>query len=78
MAGAGLFDSILNVKLQDRNHIKDAIVGVWQSLYNKRAIISRKQNNISTQSAQMAILVQRMIESEISFIIHSVDPISDD
>jgi phosphoglucan,water dikinase len=26
----------------------------------------------------MAILVQRMIESEISFIIHSVDPISDD
>jgi phosphoglucan,water dikinase len=26
----------------------------------------------------MAILVQRMIESDISFIIHSVDPINDD
>jgi phosphoenolpyruvate synthase/pyruvate phosphate dikinase len=48
MAGAGLFDSILNVKLNDKNQIKDAIIGVWQSLYNKRAIISRKQNNIST------------------------------
>lgn len=48
MAGAGLFDSILNVKLQDKTQIKDAIIGVWQSLYNKRAIISRKQNNIST------------------------------
>jgi phosphoglucan,water dikinase len=26
----------------------------------------------------MAVLVQRMIESEISFIMHSVDPINDD
>jgi len=78
MAGAGLFDSILNVKLSDRSQMKKAITEVWLSLFNKRAIISRKQNGIASCRAQMAILVQRMIDSEISFIIHSVNPITDD
>ena len=78
MAGAGLFDSILNVKLSDKAQIKRAIIDVWLSLFNKRAIISRKQNQILSCRAQMAILVQRMIDSEISFIIHSVNPINED
>jgi len=42
MAGAGLFDSILNVKLNDKGHLKRAVIDVWLSLFNKRAIISRK------------------------------------
>ena len=51
MAGAGLFDSILNVKMQDQNHIQRAIIDVWLSLYTQRAIISRKQNQIQTYHA---------------------------
>ena len=78
MAGAGLFDSILNVKLSDKAQIKRAIIEVWLSLFNKRAVISRKQNKIQSCRAQMAILVQRMIDSEVSFIIHSVNPINED
>jgi len=78
MAGAGLFDSILNVKLSDRGQIKRAVIEVWLSLFNKRAIISRKQNQILSCRAQMAVLVQRMVDSEISFIIHSVNPINED
>ena len=78
MAGAGLFDSILNVKLNDHAQVKRAIINVWLSLFNKRAIISRKQNQILSNRAQMAILVQRMVDSEVSFIIHSVNPITDD
>ena len=42
MAGAGLFDSVLNVKLGEMEDIKEAIVDVWLSLYTQRAIISRK------------------------------------
>jgi phosphoenolpyruvate synthase/pyruvate phosphate dikinase len=33
MAGAGLFDSILNVNLNDPKEIKNAIVNVWLSLH---------------------------------------------
>jgi phosphoenolpyruvate synthase/pyruvate phosphate dikinase len=58
MAGAGLFDSILNVNLEDPQEIKNAIIEVWLSLHTQRAVISRKQNNIKTEHAQMAILVQ--------------------
>ena len=58
MAGAGLFDSILNVKLDDSDALKRAIIDVWLSLHTQRAVISRKQNNIRTELAQMAILVQ--------------------
>jgi len=42
MAGAGLFYSVLNVKLGEMEDIKEAIVDVWLSLYTQRAIISRK------------------------------------
>ena len=57
MAGAGLFDSILNVHLADKNQFKQAVLDVWLSLFNQRAVISRKQNDISTCSGHMAVLV---------------------
>ena len=42
MAGAGLFDSILNIPLSDMRYLRKAIVDVWLSLFTERAIISRK------------------------------------
>ena len=48
MAGAGLFDSILNIKFNDAAQLKRAIIDVWLSLHTQRAIISRKQNKIKT------------------------------
>ena len=76
MAGAGLYDSVLNVKSGELDFLKNAILSVWLSLYSKRAIISRKQLGIPTEFAQMAIVAQRMIDSEFSFIMHSSDPIT--
>jgi phosphoenolpyruvate synthase/pyruvate phosphate dikinase len=51
MAGAGLFDSILNINLNSPQEIKNAIVDVWLSLHTQRAVISRKQNKIKTEHA---------------------------
>jgi phosphoenolpyruvate synthase/pyruvate phosphate dikinase len=48
MAGAGLFDSYLNIHLSDPNQLLKAIVDVWFSLFTERAIISRKQYNIKS------------------------------
>ena len=48
MAGAGLFDSILNVKAEAMESVKKAICAVWSSLFTQRAIISRKQMKISS------------------------------
>jgi phosphoenolpyruvate synthase/pyruvate phosphate dikinase len=57
MAGAGLFDSILNVKLDYSEDLKNAVIDVWVSLHTQRAVISRKVNKIKTEHAQMAVLV---------------------
>ena len=45
-AGAGLFDSYLNIDLSNEKDIINHISKVWASLFNSRAIINRKKLNI--------------------------------
>ena len=75
LSGAGLFDSILNVIASDEKGIADAIRNVWKSLYSKRAIQSRFKYRINQEYAAMGILVQEMILSDYSFIIHTSNPV---
>lgn len=51
MAGAGLFDSYLNITLGDKDQLIKAIVDVWLSLFTERAIISRNQYAIPSSQA---------------------------
>ena len=76
MAGAGLFDSILNVQLSNYQQIRQAIVDVWTSIYTERGIISRKKFGIKNEQAFMSVLIQEQIHSDLSFIIHTQNPIS--
>lgn len=75
-AGAGLFDSYLGIRSDDLEEIKLNIVKVWASLFTYRAILSRRKQNVASCKAQMAVLIQEMINPESCFIIHSVNPIS--
>jgi len=76
MAGAGLFDSILNVPLSDMANVRKAIVNVWLSLFTERAIISRKQYGITSEQAHMSVLIQQQIHSDFSFVIHTRNPVN--
>lgn len=76
MAGAGLFDSILNVPLSDMANVRKAIVNVWLSLFTERAIISRKQYGITSEQAHMSVLIQQQIHSDFSFVIHTKNPVN--
>eukprot|EP00347_Sterkiella_histriomuscorum_P002420 403368223 len=76
MAGAGLFDSYLNITLGDREQLINSITDVWLSLFTERAIISRKQYNIPSSQAQMSVLIQQQIHSDFSFIIHTQNPMN--
>lgn len=42
-AGAGLYDSYLDVPSDDKEPLIIAIVNVWCSLFTKRAVMSRRQ-----------------------------------
>ena len=53
-AGAGLFDSYLNIELKNQNEVIKHISKVWASLFNSRAIINRRKLNIDTKLAKMS------------------------
>ena len=72
-AGAGLYDSILNVP---QSAIASAVLRVWASLWNKRAAESRRNASIPHDKARMAVLIQRMMPADLSFIMHTVNPIT--
>jgi phosphoglucan,water dikinase len=73
LAGAGLYDSVANVALEN---LTTAVRTVWSSLWTRRAVLSRKEARIPQEKAHMAVLVQQMIEPVYSFILHTINPIS--
>lgn len=78
MSGAGLYDSIANVDIDAPQSVKKAVSLVWQSLWTKRAALSRKAAGMAHASAVMGVLVQQMITPELAFIGFSSNPITRD
>jgi phosphoglucan, water dikinase len=74
-AGAGLYESVANVGPLD---VGASVRRVWASLWTKRAAASRKALGVPNAKAHMAVLVQRMLVPEYSFILHTVNPINGD
>ena len=75
-AGAGLFDSYLNINLKEEQEIIKSITKVWASLFNTRAIINRRKLNIETKSAKMSVIIMQMTEPEFSYVIHTINPVN--
>lgn len=71
---AGQQDSFLNIKGESNliEHIKKC----FSSLYTPRAIFYRKKKGFS--KASIAVVVQKMIDSEKSGVVFSMDPIKQD
>jgi alpha-glucan,water dikinase len=49
---------------------------VWASKWNDRAYFSRQARGFAHDAAQMAVLIQEVIEAEFAFVIHTVNPSS--
>ena len=47
---------------------------MWASKWNDRAYYSCKKAGIGQEFVQMAVLVQRLVEAEYAFVIHTVNP----
>ena len=68
---AGQFDTYLNVKSKDVN---EKIKLCFKSLYNKNVIEYIKLNKIKISELKMYVLIQKMIQSELSGIIFTANP----
>jgi phosphoglucan,water dikinase len=74
-AGAGLYDSVINVRPDE---VAAAIRSVWASLWTLRAAESRRAAGINHEQAHMAVLIQELFNPDFSFILHTTNPITRD
>ncbi|NTU66409.1 MAG: hypothetical protein HGB08_00630 [Candidatus Moranbacteria bacterium] len=74
-AWAGQLDSYLNT---DKKNLHRNIQRCWASLFTPRAIFYRFEKDLNDTKISVAVVVQKMVESEVSGIAFSVHPITED
>jgi len=60
---------------------KDLIKNIkkcWASLYSPRAIIYRYNRKLNKQFVSVAVIVQKMVQSEVSGVCFTVNPVTED
>jgi len=74
-AWAGQLDSFLNTS---QSKVLENVKRCWASLFTPRAIFYRFEKDLHKQKISVAVVVQKMVESEISGIAFSVHPVTQD
>lgn len=74
-AWAGQLDSFLNTTEKD---LLDKVKHCWASLFTPRAIFYRFEKELHTTKISVAVVVQKMVNSEKSGIAFSVHPVTQD
>ena len=73
---AGLQATYLNV--EGETDVVDAVQRCWASLFEGRAIFYRQQQGFDHLSVDLAVPVQKMVQSETSGVMFTIDPITAD
>ncbi len=74
-AWAGQLDTFLNTTEDD---LLQNVQKCWASLFTPRAIFYRFEKNMHDQKISVAVVVQKMVQSEVSGIAFSVHPVTED
>jgi len=74
-AWAGQLDTFLNTT---EENLLENVKKCWASLFTPRAIFYRFEKNLQKQKISVAVVIQKMIDSEISGIGFSVHPVTQD
>lgn len=74
-AWAGQLESYLNTTATD---LIEKIQHCWASLFTPRAIFYRFEKGLHTTKISVAVVVQKMVDSEVSGIAFSVHPVTED
>ncbi|MDP4132676.1 MAG: phosphoenolpyruvate synthase [Bacillota bacterium] len=71
---AGQQDTYLNIIGKD--NIINAIKKCLASLFTERAVVYRNQNNFPHDKVSLSVVIQEMVQSEMSGIMFTADPVS--
>ncbi len=79
MAGtsfAGQQETFLDIK--GEANLLNAVRGCWASLFLGRSIYYRVENKIPHEKVKISVVVQKMVQSEVSGVMFSIDPVKND
>jgi phosphoglucan,water dikinase len=74
-SGAGLYESMANIHSSD---VARGVRAVWSSLWTQRAAANRRRFGIPHNGVHMAVLIQEMLVPELSFVMHTINPVNHD
>lgn len=74
-AWAGQLETYLNTT---EKNLLENVKKCWASLFTPRAIFYRFEKNLHKQKISVAVVVQKMIQSEVSGVVFSVHPVTQD
>ncbi len=72
---AGELETYLNTT---RENVAEMVKKCWSSLFTPRAIFYRHEKNLIDTQVSVAVVVQQMVQSEISGICFTVHPVTED
>lgn len=72
---AGELETYLNVT---QKNLLESVKKCWSSLFTPRAIFYRFEKKLNKQRVSMAVVVQKMVQSEISGIVFTAHPVTKD
>ena len=73
---AGQQATLLNIK--DEKQLLEAIIKCWASLFEPRAIFYRNEKKFDHTKVGIAVVVQQMVQSEVSGVMFTADPVEND
>ncbi len=73
---AGMGTTLLNIK--GEANLLNAVRECWASLFTARSIYYRVTNKIPHEKVKISVVVQKMIQSEVSGVMFSIDPVKND
>lgn len=73
---AGQQATFLNIK--GEANLLVAVRDCWASLFTPRAIFYREQNKINHEKVKISVIVQKMVQSDVSGVMFTIDPVTND
>lgn len=76
MSFAGQQATFLNIK--GERSLLDSVRLCWASLFTARAIFYREENRIKHEKVKISVIVQKMVQSDVSGVMFSIDPVTNE
>jgi phosphohistidine swiveling domain-containing protein len=75
---AGQFETVLGVRAADERALMDALRSVWASAFLARAAAYRAERDATEGGVRMAVVIQELVNPDVSGVAFSADPVSGD